>query len=87
MIIITTTVLYMQGLQKREFAMSYVFQDGKLDGKGVLYWHGRYINRRNRVVKLEKELSDYKKHFEPQMIQIQLLEKAQAEQALTFRRG
>jgi hypothetical protein len=39
------------------------------------------------VAKVEKELADYKKHFEPQMIQIRLLEKAHSEQALTFRRG
>lgn len=42
---------------------------------------------KGKVTQFEKELADYKKHFEPQMIQIQLLEKAHAEQALTFRRG
>lgn len=36
------------------------------------------------IVQLEKELADYKKHFEPQMIQIRLRDQAEGEQRKTY---
>ncbi len=47
---------------------------------------GELRQLRPLVAQVEKELADYKEHFEPQMIQVRLLEKAHTEQALLFRR-
>ena len=36
--------------------MAYIYQDGKIDGQDVRYWHKQYIEQRNRVDQLEEEL-------------------------------
>lgn len=60
--------------------------NGKIDNNIWVSIDGKLKQLRPLVAQVEKELADYKKHFEPQMIQIRLLEKAHTEQALTFRR-
>ena len=37
------------------------------------------------IIKFKTELADYKKHFEPQMIQIRLLGQAEGEQSKTYK--
>ena len=51
----------------------------------VLIPHEFLIAMSNEVVKLEDELADYKKHFEPQMIQLRLHRQAVAHQEKTYR--
>jgi len=43
------------------------------------------IETRRYIAKLEEELADYKKHFEPQMIQIRMQSDAVAHQEKTYK--
>jgi hypothetical protein len=38
--------------------MAYILQNGKIDGKGIRYWHKAYVNEYNKNVQLGAELEE-----------------------------
>ncbi len=61
-----------------------------MDEEGMIHWVNNFAvalvirELKSQIDRLEKELADYKKHFEPQMIHIRLRGQAESEQSKTY---